>query len=397
MTFVLGMQNVFEYLVTRRLCEPNKQSLLQIEAKNSRNFNLLVSFTNDRHLLVKQEPHDVEGETLGLFLKEWRIHELLETYPALSYLRPRITEAIDYDASNSIIVFNYLKEYSDLIDYYLEKKVFPTAIAASIGAILAAIHRSTLDEKKYEIFFAGNDLIIEKNPNFFDGLEPIEPEIFGQIPRSSLKFFELFQRYDSLKQAIAELNTAFDCCCLTHNDIKLDNILISKMWERADPDVDLSTQGLVRLIDWENCTWGDPAFDLGMAIACYLKIWLNSMVVGADLDATTALRLAIVPLEQLQPSIVALVTAYLDNFPEIQSRRPDFLLRVVQFTGFALIKKMRIRLQYQQPFGYPELFNSTGIYKLQVAKTLLCTPERSMSMLFGTAASALARPSSISA
>jgi 5-methylthioribose kinase len=376
MTFFLKAQNVFDYLVERGLCKREEQSLLKIESKSSRNFNLLVSFAEQRHLLVKQEPDDMEGETLGLFLKEWRIQQLVKKYSELSHLSSRITEVIDYDSSNSIIIFNYLKDYGDLLDFYLEKKVFPTAIAAAIGSILAAVHRSTIDKRQYEEFFVGNELNIDKNPNFLDGLEPIEPEIFGIISRDNLKFFELFQRYDRLKDAIAQLNATFESCCLTHNDLKLDNILLCQQWDQAKSNIDLSALGLVRLIDWENCTWGDPAFDLGMAIACYLKIWLNSMVVGMEME--TALRLAIVPLERVQPSIVALTKAYLQNFPEIWERRPNFLLGVLQFTGYSLIKKMRIRLECQQPFGYPEPFGYAGICKLQVAKTLLCEPARSL-------------------
>jgi len=65
------------------------------------------------------------------------------------------------------------------------------------------------------------------------------------------------------------------------------------------------------------------------------------------------------PLEQLQPSIAALTKAYFSDFPEIVAPS-QFLRRVVQFSGLALIQIQAI--QYQKSF------DNTGICMLQVAK-----------------------------
>ena len=178
---------------------------------------------------------------------------------------------------------------------------------------------------------------------------------------------------------------------MTHNDLKLNNILLRLDWQQAPEtavDSPFQTEGkdsqrvssIIRLIDWEKYTWGDPAFDLGMMISSYLKIWLSSLAISTDIDIQTSLASAVHPLETLQPSIVALTKAYFAQFPQIIERRPDFLLRVMQFTGLALIKKILIMLQYQEPFG------NIGICMLQVAKTLLCNPKQSIPTVFGTTA-----------
>jgi len=170
---------------------------------------------------------------------------------------------------------------------------------------------------------------------------------------------------------------------LTHNDLKLNNILLQVEWEQALSKAEPLGHSIVRLIDWEKCTWGDPAFDLGTIIADYLTFWLSSLVVSTSIDVETALRLATTPLELLQPSIAAIIRAYFNTFPEIIKRRPDFLRRVVQFTGFGLIETIQAKLQYQEPFG------NMGICMLQVAKTLLCRPEQSIPTIFGLTASEL--------
>lgn len=118
-------------------------------------------------------------------------------------------------------------------------------------------------------------------------------------------------------------------------------------------------------------------------------MWLNSIAIDLELDVETALASATVPLDALQPSLVALIRAYCEKFPQILERRSDFLLRVMQYAGFAIIANLRIRLEYHSPFGYPEPFGNQEICKLQVAKTLLCTPDVSLPIVFGRQAAEL--------
>lgn len=203
------------------------------------------------------------------------------------------------------------------------------------------------------------------------------------MPTDGLKFLSLYQRYDSLGQAIAELSNAFTPCCLTHNDLKLNNILLSLSWEEAAFNESSSDDSLIRLIDWERGAWGDPASDLGTLIASYLQLWLHSMITSKTMAIQESLRLATTPLHLLQPSIRELVIAYFSVFPEIIEHRPDFLQRVMQFCGFALIKSIQAKLQHEKTFG------NKGICILQVAKSLLCRPEASIPTIFGVDASAL--------
>ncbi|MDZ8134787.1 MAG: aminoglycoside phosphotransferase family protein [Nostoc sp. DedQUE04] len=385
MTFLLSSQNVFDYLFRQEVCSHKEPDLSQIEQKVAKNFNLLVSLSDGHKFLVKQERHAQEGQTAGEFLNEWRIQEFLQRFSQLNYIRPMLSEALHFDTQHSIIVFNYLNDYCDLAEFHIKENIFPSAIATSIGATLATIHRATFNRQEYQEFFSHNSegVGIEQTPKFLRGLERISPEVFGQVPADGLKFFALYQRYDSLGKAIAELATTFEACCLTHNDLKLNNILLHNDWEQTISQAEQSNHSIIRLIDWERGAWGDPAFDLGMLIASYLQFWLGSLVVSKAIDIEESLRLAMTPLEMIQPSIAALTQAYLSNFPEILEHRPDFLRRLVQFSGLALIQQIQAMLQYQKSFG------NTGICMLQVAKTLLIRPEQSISTVFGVAESEL--------
>jgi thiamine kinase-like enzyme len=378
MTKKLSSQNVGDYLVKLGLCTQSEQHTLKIDPVAAKNFNLLVTFPSSRKLLVKQERHNQEGKTAGEFLQEWRIQEFLQQFPKLKYLSSFLPSVLHFDAEHSIIVFNYLDDYRDLADFYTKENIFPLEIASSIGANLATIHSVTFKNEDYQKFFSKNTEaeLAEMVPSFIHSLERITPEIFGVVPADGLKFFALYQRYDSLGQAIAELGNAFIPCCVTHNDLKLNNILLYKDWEHSQDHI-------VRLIDWERSAWGDPAFDLGMLVASYLQIWLGSLVISQALTIEESLRLANSPLDAIQPAIGALSIAYLENFPEILQHRPDFWRRVVQFSGLALIQQIQAMIQYQKSFG------NAGICMLQVAKSLLCRPEQSMTTVFGTAATVL--------
>ena len=372
--FILSSDNVFKYLSQQNIKDSTKQNQSTVESLAAKNFNLLVTFPDNYKLLVKQERHNLEGETAGEFKSEYRIQEWLEQFPKQKSLRPFLPELLYFDAENSIIVFRYLDDYRDLMDFYAKESSFTLEISSAIGTLLATIHRDTYQQENHRQFFESeaNSQGGNQVPRLIKGLERITPEIFSSVPGDALKFFALYQRYDSLGMAIAELGNAFTPACLTHNDLKLNNILLHTDWEQTD-------ESIIRLIDWERNSWGDPAFDLGTLFASYIQIWLASLVISKSLSIEESLGLAMTPLEEVQPSIAALTKAYLETFPEILKHRPDFLIRVVQFTGFALIQQIQAMIQYQKSFG------NTGIAMLQVAKSLLCRPERSLPTVFGKA------------
>jgi len=398
-SLLLSSQNVFKYLIEKEICDREQQNLIEqnlinIERKVAKNFNLLLSLPEDRKILIKQESRR-GGKVAGELFKEWRIQELLHQFPELTHLHSWLPKVLYFDAENSIIVFNYLSDYQDLLNFYVKDNVFPTAIASTIGTILGTIHHLTLERQNYRDFFPASELETDNQAKkVVKDLERIDPEVFAQVPEDGLKFFTLYQRFDSLGQAIAELLNVFTPCCLTHNDLKLNNILVPNNWqeslERAEQFGDRhdnSTPINIRIIDWERSSWGDPGFDLGMLIASYLQIWLNSLISSNTIPLEECLRLATTPLELLQPSIAALTQAYLHNFPKILERRPDFLRRVVQFSGLALIQAIQATLQHRKTFG------NQGICMLQVAKTLLCRPEASILTVFGVEESKLTSPS----
>jgi Phosphotransferase enzyme family len=379
MSFLLSSQNIRTYLIEKEICNESDFDPTKIELKPAKNFNLLLTLRSEQKLLVKQERHAKDGQTAGEFLNEWRVRELMSTFAELASARHLFPEILHFDTEHSIVVFNYLDEYRDLDEFYAKEKSFPIEVATQIGSAIAEIHRMTLQNTDYQTFLTAS----EKNQDDskqeasinFNGIDRISPDVFSIFPSDCIKFLTLYQRYDSLGQAISILNDSYQPCCLTHKDFKLNNLLLHNDWEQriSKPQ----PESILRLIDWERSGWGDPAFDLGSIVASYLQIWLGSMVVSTDTTLEESLRMAMTPLELLQPSLGMLIGTYLMNFPEILREQPTFVQRVVQFAGLALIQQIQAMIQYQK------VFNNTGICMLQVAKSFLCRPAQSIPTIFG--------------
>lgn len=383
MLLSLSSHNVIQYLQDVGLCSSEDGASYESELPESgnKNINLLVTLAGNRKLLVKQERNINNDGTPHEFLNEWLFHQLLQQFPVLGNISAIASLVLHFDEENSILVRSYLTEYLELGRFYQNNDTFPDSIAAAIGTTLAGLHRATFQVREYRDFMAtapqGQFRYSFYNPA--QGIGSISPEIYGMVPTDALEFYAFYQRCEDLESAIADLSYEWKPCCLTHNDLKLNNILVHSRWEQLD-------NCLVRLINWEACGWGDPAFDLGTLLASYLRIWLSSLIVDPTIELEESLCLAVTPLEVIQPSIVALIQAYLDAFPMILEYRQDFILRVVQFAGLALIHQIQDRIKSHK------YFDNCEICMLKVAKSLLTMPEQALLTIFGISESEIIQP-----
>lgn len=382
MVLSLSSQNVIQYLQEAGLCSSEDGATNESELPDrTKNLNLIVSLEDNRKLLVKQEVSNHHDGTPQEFFKEWLFHQLLQQFPVIGNISAIASLLLHYDEENSILVRKYLSDYEQLGHFYQKTDIFADEIATAIGTTLAGLHRATFNGREYRDFMntapAGQFRYHFYNPA--QGIESITPEIFAQVPTQALQFYQLYQRYESLESAIADLAYEWNPCCLTHNDLKLNNILVHSRWQQLD-------NCLIRLIDWEACGWGDPAFDLGTLLASYLEIWLSSLVVDPTLQLEESLHLAVTPLEVIQPSILALIRGYLNAFPVILEYRNDFILRVVQFVGLGLIHQIQDKIKNRQDF------DNTDICMMSVAKNLLTMPEQGILTVFGISESEILKP-----
>ena len=270
MVFILSSENVVQYPQEESLCGMNWQ-LASLERNEYRNFNLVVSFTNGEHYLVKQGRFDGRDRSLGCLQYEWLLQQLLDSFPQLAKVRTSIAPIVHFDAENAILVVKYLPEYISLDEYYTHFDNYPTEIAAILGTNLAQIHRLTYQKDEYLSFMEQQygDRDFRAKPDFMQGLAVVNPHIFAYICSSGIEFFKLYQRFPRLHQAVIQLYDSYQATCLTHNDARFSNYLIKNTNSLDRPQI--------KFIDWEFIDWGDPAYDLGMLISKYLELWLDSL------------------------------------------------------------------------------------------------------------------------
>jgi len=393
MPLLLDSKNVFAYLAQAGLWEA---SLVcdRLERQPGKNFNLRIK-GGSYDLLIKQETHGPNQKASGELAKEWWFYQLLREQSAeiseIEEMRSRIVWPLHFDAENSVLVFPFLNNVRDLSSFYSKfcreagkslslGNQLPVSIAIALGETFAKLHSSTFQKQSCKDFLlqqyqrAGRRSNESKlRPDFLAGLRRLTPNAFSVIPTDALKFFRFYQHYPDIGKAIESINQTFEGCCVVHNDPRFANFLLHD----ADSFTTSNPQATIQAIDWEKWTWGDPAYDLAQLVANYLKLWLKSLPVSANLSLKDTLNRATVPLLAIQPSTAALLSAYLACFPQILSYRPGFVVSVVQFTGLSLVRQVQLYIAQKRPVGNIEMA------MVQVAKSLLCQPEAAISTVFG--------------
>jgi len=377
MLLKISSNNVCQYLIDVGLTKEKDIEIITIEPHLSNSWLIVLK---DGHKLILKQKHYLQDEnTDDRIFKEYLLHQFLSSSKDLNYAHSLTLEVVYFDAINSIIIYS-ARDYINLEDYYkIQESFSSTTIAKLIGTTLAVLHLETLNSQNCYNFM--NDNVEGKFSYQFPYpiylQDRLEPETFFTLPPEAYKFISLYQRSENLKAAVKELVFSHSHCCLTHNNLRTSNILIPTQEINILSQAENSKQSIIRLINWESSSWGDPASDLGAAIAGYLLFWLNSLIVHPAIELEKSLQLSTVPLESIQPLIVALTRAYISNFPEILEYCPDFLKRLVQFAGLSLIYSVLALIDSFKGF------NNQSICRLQLAKNLICKPEKSFISVFG--------------
>ncbi|NEP99593.1 hypothetical protein, partial [Moorena sp. SIO3F7] len=380
----LSSNNLFSYLITSKLLQQQELVFAKIYPQCSTagrdNFiSLTVNIPKLGQIFVKQLHHSAEV-IKNKIKNELLFYEFLASCSNLIDLSSLLLELLYFDKINSIVIYQCPENYLNLESHYIENKGFSTKISELMGNTLANLHRETLNSQECYHFMnqtiEGELCYQFPYPDYL--LDRLYPEAWLQeIHFQGNGFIATYQGSKTLIMAVKELVTNHHHRCITHNNLQFNNIYISQYWLDNLEQAHNFNKSIIRLSNWEKCSWGDPAFDLGTVIAGYLLLWLESIIIHPDIKLEQSLHLALVPLESLQPSLVVFIRSYLGKYPEIIQEVPDLLRRVVQFTGLALIYKVIAIIQ--SFYGFDARCHAI----LKVARKLLCSPETSFRSVFG--------------
>ncbi|MDJ0734774.1 MAG: hypothetical protein QNJ47_12020 [Nostocaceae cyanobacterium] len=380
----LNHQNIFDYLIDSNVCKKEEREYIIPNFRYSSNFNWLIEIPeNNSKLFVKQIPHYSHLEHNNRINQEWQIYNYLNLNQSLRYTSSLIPDVLHFDKNNSIVIYKLSNDYITLQSYYDNLNAFPNAIAELVGTTLAKLHSETMNSQECCTFMAElsqNKLQYQlPYPDYLSDylFTYLEPESLKKTPVQSWRFFGILQQSESVTKVIKELVLHHQHCCLTHNNIQFKNIFIPRNWKPDEllPGNEKSDITLIKLINWEACSWGDPACDLGKAITGYFLFWINSMIIHHTIEIKKSIQLATIPLEIVRPSIGTMMKAYISIYPDVLNIYPEFIKRVVQFAGLGLIYQLlaEFKLQPETALSHQEIY-------FYIARQLLCRPEKFLSI-----------------
>ena len=374
----LNHQNLFDQLISISILQQADLDFIKVDPRSSKNFNWVIELPrNNCKLIIKQQPHYTTLNHDDRILKEWHVCNFLENEKDLEYASSITSETLYFDNENSILVSKYSDDYISLRSYYENDQSFPNTIAELVGITLAKLHSETRKTQNCHTFMAkfeqGKLHCQLPYPDHLSDylINRVEPEHLRKIPANAWRFLGVFQHSEEVRKVVEELVLNHRRYCLTHNNTQFHKILISKQWEKSLAKSHDYDRSLIKLVDWEACSWGDPACDLGKAMAGYFLFWLNSMIVHPNIELKKSIQLAAISLENVRPSIASMTKAYIKTYPNILEDYPKFIERVIQFAGLALIYEILALIQSHQE----TYLNRQDVY-FSIAQQLLCRPER---------------------
>ncbi|MEH2168901.1 MAG: hypothetical protein V7K41_20030 [Nostoc sp.] len=381
MTIKLNYKNLFDYLIDAAICQKDDLDYLKVDV-NSRTFRWVIELSQNRgKLFVKQLPHFSTLDNDIRIYKEWKLYNFFQSHKDLDYASSLTPEVLHFDDSSSILIYKCPNNYITLQSFYENQEVFPIALAELLGTSLAKLHSQTMSSQECYTFLTELEECKLKYqlpyPDYLSDylVSRIEPESLKKTQALSWRFLGIFQQSEAVREVVTELVLNHRRCCLTHNNIQFHKIFIPRYWEKLVSEIQNTDKSLIKIVDWEACSWGDPACDLGKAILGYFLFWLNSMIVHPAIEIKKSIQLATIPLEVVRTSIVAMTKAYINTYPKVLEDYPEFLQRVIQFAGLGLIYQLLTEFQLQ-----PEMALSHQKLYFFIAAQLLCKPEKFLSI-----------------
>jgi Phosphotransferase enzyme family len=333
--------------------------------------SLTIELSNKEFAYLKQS---IDGnESDGILTREMNFNQFLRRSNQLDTLMNLFPQSTYADRVNSIILYQYSRNSTDLDSCFRTSKQISLKTAEALGRSLATLHFYTANNHKISDYFSRQT---RYDFPYFKNLlnNPTSESILTEAQLTGNNFIYYYQNSGELNQKVLDLISNSCRFCMTHNDLRLSNIISAHF---SSQELDIREDSIIQFNDWGHANWGDPAYDLGSIIANYLLLWLHSMVFHSSLTLEMSLNTATMPLSNVQKLVAATTKSYLNIFPSISIHFPDFLEKIVQYSGLFLIYQLIYKIQSF------DRFNDNDYFVLKMAAKLICDPKKSIPTVFG--------------
>ncbi|HVS64124.1 MAG TPA: phosphotransferase [Thermoanaerobaculia bacterium] len=353
---------------------------VEISTLSRRNLNLRVSRREGPGWLVKQaDPLRTGGaRTLA---RELELYEVFARESVAEPLRELIPRARLLRRDPPLFAVEWKAGARSPWRVYRDSPAerFPCTPAADLGAALGLLH-ATFDGRARD---AGSGLSrLPRRPADFLSVHLPAPHELRRMSAAQVEISRLIQSEPAIGAGLDRARSDWRPQTLLHGDVRSANLLVLPPSTERD--------GGVVLIDWELAKWGDPAWDLGCAMADLVHFWVRGMPRDAALPPERRAAQARVPLSAIQPAFAALWSAYRSAPGSAASaeREGDLLLRAVRCSAARLIQAA-----WQRCSGVASVAVSERSL-LQIAANVLSDPAGAGRTLYSLAASSSGTSSS---
>ncbi|WP_173008482.1 phosphotransferase family protein [Mycolicibacterium sp. P1-18] len=314
-----------------------------------RNRNIVVRIgDSDGYVLKKSEPA-VLGGTGATLRREAEFYRQLANHPPLK-LSALVPGFLAYDPERATLVLKLLPHHETLAAHSgnVTAENFPISAWRAVGAALAAIHQPTVTAA----LEASSNLMM---PSIFYVHRPTV-DILQTIGPAGMTVLRIVQQSEPIREALDHAPTAWRTNAFIHGDIRAENLMY-----QAPSDI--------RVIDWELCGLGDPAWDVASTVADLVLFWLRERARAGDGDGS-----ANVPGNWVvfQAAIRAMWMGY-------ESSAPGEELNPESVSRLSAIRMVQSAFEGSSTGVSPA---PTAVLLLQIAENVLTNPAAAARQLF---------------
>lgn len=193
-------------------------------------------------------------------------------------------------------------------------------------------------------------------------------EILAIASAAHLEILRIVQRSREICRGLTALGSGSGAEVPVHNDLRFENCLLEPRRGRLD----------LKLVDWELAAMGDPAWDVGSALAAFAALWLFSFRWAPGMSMAAVAGTAAIPLGRIHPAANAFWRAYASTRNLGPRELAPFLARSVRFAAARLLQLSWERSRLATRPG------AEVICTIQAAANIFSDTETAAALLFGT-------------
>ena len=363
----LTKTNLVYYLLDAQIITPASvvDGDFTVVEVSRRNRDFMVVCKHSPGVFLKQDRRLVQQDSSPLYYEAFLYQMAHSTgeFKALASLMPSFHS---YDAEHTVLIIELLSGGEDLYAYHMRQQRFSPDVAEQLGSALGRLHHDVSPAIRASRKQAHIASSVPWIFSFYHS--PVYPAEY--LSDGNIQMLEIVQSYPEFRRALEQLSPLWQTDTFIHNDIRLENCILC-------PSNDAEGGAVLKLVDWEMATFGDPLWDVGGVFQAYLVLAIRAMQSEDDPPSAPQDTHPVLTFSDMQPSIRRFWETYEQTVGMEPGKVDQALERSVLFAGVRLIQTA-----FEQTQRLPHL-SPDAVYQLQASSNLLKEPQNGIEQLLG--------------